>query len=978
MPENKITIDGRNLEFTPNETILEVSRRNGIFIPTLCYLKGANPSGACRVCVVEIEGSRTLAPACAMPAAKGMVIHTISPSVLEARRTILALLLQHGNHNCAIATESSSAWTEFQERAASYDRSSELCPSHSACKLQTYAYRYQVDPSDFVRLGTEYTMEMASPLIVRDFSRCILCGRCVDACNVIQVNEAITHGYRGTRAKIVTKGDQPMERSDCVFCGHCIQACPVAALVEKKSLYKIRPWEARHVRTTCYYCGVGCQLDLHIKDNQIMKVTGVEDVLPNLGRLCVRGRFGYDFVHSPERLTHPMIKENGELRKASWDEALDLITSKIIEIRKKEGPEAIAGICSGKSTNEALFLMQKLFRAAIGSNHLASPHAFRGFNHSIGELENAQRMILIGCDVTEENPVAGTFIKRAVNNGCRLIVVNTRPTKIDSFAKVHLLAKEGTELVLMFGIIQQLLERGRQGSEEIKQIAESYPIGIVSRITRLSAQDIKVAIDILDSDDPVMLIYGTKVASFVQTFVRLQEMLGNLGRDYGGVNYLGDLNNSQGVCDMGLMPDHLPGYVRIDDDEARKPFEDAWGIALNKTAGLGLADMVRNMSGNTADQEKRIRFLYLVGEDIVLREPVIPGIKFALESVDFLVVQDILCSETINYADVVLPVATWSEDEGTYTNSERRVSRMRFAVPGPEQTKPEIWIFTQLARRLGHDWQERSSREIWEKEIVSLVPQLQGITYSQIENGGRQCTLCEPISIYPPISNGHGLDTAAAKQGAFNYHHRKLLEQCEGLLESLPRTAKISNRITPLDPQEVTDNFIKLLEEEEKTVDKERIDEILATYKTRRGGLIPVLQQVQEIMGFLPPSIQNYIALGLAIPPADVFGVVSFYSFFTMVPRGAHIIRVCLGTACFVNGSGKILETIKRHLKVEVGETTNDREYTLDVVRCVGACGLAPTMVIDDNTHGQVESSTVVDIVESYRGIKDAVQFCTN
>jgi formate dehydrogenase major subunit len=972
MPENLLTIDARKLEFTPEETILDVSRRNGIFIPTLCHLNGAKPTGACRLCIVEIEGARTLAPACAMPAAKGLVIHTHSPSVLEARRTILALLLQHGNHNCAIATESASTWTEFQEKAEQYDQSTELCPAHSACKLQTYAYRYQVDPGNFVRLGTEYSMEMASPLIVRDFSRCILCGRCVDACNVIQINDAITHGYRGTRAKIVTKGDQPMERSDCVYCGQCIQACPVAALVEKKSRYKIRPWEARHVRTTCYYCGVGCQLDLHIKDDQIMQVTGVEDALPNLGRLCVRGRFGYDFLQSPERLIHPLIRENDALRKASWDEALDRIASKIIEIKEKEGTEAIAGICSGKSTNEALFLMQKLFRSVIGSNHLTSPHAFRGLNHSFDEFEQAKRMILIGCDVTEENPVAGTFIKRAVKNGGRLIVVDTRPTKIGSFAAVHLLVNEGTELVLMVGIIQQLFERGRDGPYELRKIAESYPFDMVAGITGLSPEDIKAAVDILDTDEPTMLIYGTKVASIAQTFARLQGMLGNLGLDYGGVNYLGDLNNSQGACDMGLMPDYLPGYLRLEDHKARKRFEDAWGTSLNKKAGLDLADMIRNISGDLTASEKRIRLLYLVGEDLILREPVIPGIRKALESVDFLVVQDILCGETINYADVVLPVAAWSEDEGTYTNCERRVSRMRSAVPGPGKTKPETWIFTQIARRLGHDWPEVSSEVIWEKEIVPLVPQLAGMTYSRIENGGLRWPLFEAPTTGLPFPFGYGLDTHSTAPGSFNYHHRILLEHCEGLLESLPRKKQISDQITPINPQEVKDAVIKLLDAEQKEDEKSEIDEILAIYKTRKGGLIPVLQQVQKILGFLPVSVQNYIALGLDIPPADVFGVVSFYSFFTMVPRGEHIIRVCLGTACFVNGSGKILETIKRHLKVDVGETTNDRQYSLDVVRCVGACGLAPTMVIDDNTHGQIKPSTVKDIVESYRGVKDA------
>ena len=969
MSENTIPIDRQKLGFSPGETILEVCRCNGIFIPTLCQINGALPTGACRLCIVEAEGGRALLPACATPAADNMVIHTHSPPVLEARRTILALLLQSGNHNCAIAKKSFDQWTEFQQQVESHDQSTELCAAHSACKLQAYAYRYQVDTGGLATIESPYAMEIASHLIVRDFSRCIRCGRCVDACNVIQVNNAITHGFRGVRAKIITKGDQPIERSECVFCGQCIQACPVAALVEKKSRYRIRPWEARHVRSTCYYCGVGCQLDLHVKDNTIMNVTGVEDALPNLGRLCVRGRFGYDFVTSPERLTHPMIRENGKLRKASWDEALDLVAIKIKDFKADPGPQTIAGICSAKLTNEASFLMQKLFRAAIGSNHLDSPYAGNGLNNTLDEIEKAKRLILIGCNVTEENPVAGTFIKRAANNGCRLIVVDSHPTKIGKFATLHLRVNEGTELVLINGIIRQLLERGRKGSKETKQIAESFPLDRVAETTGLMSGDIMAVIETLDADDRTMVVYGTRVAKLAPLIVRLQEMLGNLGRYYAGANYLGDMNNSQGACDMGLLPVYLPGYRRVDSDRDCQPFEDAWGVSLNREPGFRLNEMVDHMNAHNRNEHKHIRLLYLVGEDPVLLEPVIPGIREALKSVEFLVLQDILNSESLNFADVVLPASSWAEQEGTYTNCERRVSRVRRAVNGPGETQPATWIFTRLARRLGHRWPEANSQEIWEKEIVPLVPQLQGITYDRIDKGAIPWPLPQSALVEQPDADGIRIALHHAPASEFNYHHRRLLEQCDGLLESLPAAKADDNLITPYNPQEVRDNFAELLEEEEKVNEKGRIDKILETYKIRRGGLIPVLQQIQEILGFLPVAVQNYIALGLGIPPIDVFGVVSFYSFFTMVPRGRHIIRVCLGTACFVNGSGKVLETVERHLKVNIGETTDDREFSLDVVRCIGACGLAPTMVVDDITHGQVDPSNVVDLVESYRGV---------
>ena len=971
MPENTITIDSHRLKFQPEETILDVAKRNGIFIPTLCHIKGARPTGACRICVVEVEGGRALSPACATPAGNNMVVRTKSPAVLEARRTILALLLQSGHHNCAVATEYSGEWAEFQREVQTYDQSSDLCPAHSACKLQAFAYRYQADTSGLVRSECEHPMETASSLIVRDNSRCIMCGRCVEACNAIQVNNAISHGYRGAEAKIVAIGDGTLARSDCVFCGECLQACPVAALVEKKSRYVIRPWEGRHVRTTCPYCGVGCQLDLHIKNDITMKVTGAEDGLPNQGRLCVKGRFGYDFVQSPDRLTRPLIRKDGELQRASWDEALGLIADKIKEISENHGPGAIAGICSGKSTNEALYLMQKLFRSVVGTNHLDSPFAAGGLNRPINELEKAKRMILVGADITEENPVAGTFIKRAANNGCELIVVDSRPTKIGTFATLNLTLNEGTESLFISGVIRELIERGREAPGDVLETVESLSMDKVTEATGLTSDDIKATAEILDSEEPVMLVYGSRVAAFATTFVMLQEVLGNLNRECGSVNYMGDLNNSQGACDMGMLPAFLPGFARVDDEERRKPFEDAWGKKLNATPGLSFGEMIKNLAGKGESSKEKIRFLYCVGENLAIARPAMPDIKDALEAIDFLVVQDSLENETTPYAHVVLPAAVWSEEEGTYTNCERRVSRARKAVSRPGEARPEIWIFTQLANRMGENWQETSYQEIWDNEIISLVPQLTEITYSRIEEGGIQRPLSDPADL--GFSGLRDKRSPLRRPGwtSFNYHHRTLLEHCGDLLDSLSKSSGLGTHVSPSNPKEVNEKFLDFLKEEEQLDTKGRIEEILSAYRGKRGGLIPVLQQVQGVLGFLPVPVQNYIANGLGIPAADVFGVVTFYSFFTMVPRGKHTIRICLGTACFVKGSGNLLDILDRHLKVEVGGTTDDREYSFEVVRCIGACGLAPVMVVDETTYGQVDPKEIVDIVESYRGTTD-------
>jgi len=370
MNEQQITINGRNLTFTPGQTILEAAEANAIWIPTLCYLKGATPTGTCRICVVEVKGRPTLVTACSTPAEAGMDVLTESPRVVASRKESLALLLASGNHNCAVHGGEPTNWTAFQLSVQSHENTSELCPAWGDCELQHLAYRYQVSGEKFPATPARYPMETVNPFIVRDFSRCILCGRCVQACNEVQVNNAISFGYRGAESKIVAAGDRPLKDSDCVFCGECVQACPVGALVEKDARYDWRPWEVKKTRTTCSYCGVGCQIDLHVKNNKVIKVTGAEDTPPNQGSLCVKGRFGFDFIYSEERLKTPLIKEDGRFREASWTEALDLVADKFKEIIERDGPHALAGVSCARSINEDSYQMQKLFRAVFKTNNI--------------------------------------------------------------------------------------------------------------------------------------------------------------------------------------------------------------------------------------------------------------------------------------------------------------------------------------------------------------------------------------------------------------------------------------------------------------------------------------------------------------------------------------------------------------------------------------------------------------------------------
>ena len=372
MKQGNILINGNPYPFKEGQTILEVARLNRLDIPTLCHLDGVGSQKSCGLCVVEIKNEGRLVKACDTPAKEGISILTESPLAVQERKKQLKILLESGNHNCSIGTSQGDSWTDMQMQSMDIEGTQELCPKWGNCELQDLAYRYQVEWDRHKTPDFTFPKETVNPLIERDFSRCILCGRCVAACNGIQVNQAIRMPEENEDQKIVAKRpDLSLKDSDCVFCGECVQACPTGALVEKKAKEASwRPWEVEKIRTTCPYCGVGCQQILNVVDNKIVKVEGAKDGNPNKGRLCVKGRFGYDFIYSDERLRTPLIREKDGFREASWDEALDLVAWKFKSIIRDYGPDALAGVSCARSINEDSYQMQKLFRAVFKTNNI--------------------------------------------------------------------------------------------------------------------------------------------------------------------------------------------------------------------------------------------------------------------------------------------------------------------------------------------------------------------------------------------------------------------------------------------------------------------------------------------------------------------------------------------------------------------------------------------------------------------------------
>ncbi len=735
-----LTIDGQAIQVPAGSTILAAAKTLGIDIPTLCHLdmeKQFNQqAAACRVCVVEIEKRRNLAPACATSVMEGMVILTESPRVVQARKTVINLMLSDHPLDCL------------------------TCGQAGNCSLQDLCYRYDIEQTDFPGMRNDFPLDDSNEFYVRDLNKCVACRRCVQICSNYQQTDAIGFGNRGFTTHPVAPFDKKMTDSICVSCGNCVSACPTGAL-QPKSKEKFRFWEIDRVKTTCSYCGVGCEMNLLVKNN---KVVGVEpsNGAANEGLLCVKGKFGYNFINHPDRLKTPLIKKDGKLVPASWDEAYELIASKLNDTKSKFGTDALAGLASARVTNEENYLFMKMVRAVFGTNNidhcarlchastvagLATTLGSGAMTNSISEIVNSDVIFVTGSNTTETHPVIGSKIRRAVANGAKLIVAEPRRIDLVKQADVFMQITPGTNVALYNGMMNVILEEGLQDEafikercenyEELATVIKEYTPERVAEICGINAEDIRVAARLYANAKAASIFYSMGVTqhstgtSGVMGTSNLALLCGHIGKESSGVNPLRGQNNVQGACDMGCLPGDFTGYQKVANPEAVAKFEKAWGVKLSTEPGHTVTEIIP-MAG-----KGEIKFLYIMGENPMLSDPDQKHVRAGLEALDFLVVQDIFLTETAELADVVLPAASFAEKDGTFTNTERRVQRVRQAIPVPGQAKADWVILQEMMAKLGYSKTYANAAEIMD-EIASITPSYGGINYARLENESLQ------------------------------------------------------------------------------------------------------------------------------------------------------------------------------------------------------------------------------------------------
>ena len=735
MPSVRITIDNKRIEAEEGKTVLEAALENDIYIPHLCYHPDLEPVGVCRLCMVEVEG-RELAISCKTPVEEGLVVRTESFQINNMRRMALELLIANMGRDFTKLKKANNEMT----KAIDY---LEIRPE-SLKKIR--------------RLPREFSIDSSNPFFERDPNICILCGICVRTCSELQGVKEIDFAFRGFGTKISTFGDRPLEESRCESCGECMVRCPTGALRPKRLE---KPED--EVKTTCPYCGVGCSFYLGIKGNKIVSVRGDTHSPVNKGALCVKGRFGYDFVNHPDRLKYPLIKKGNKFVKITWDKAIDIIVKKFSKYRG----ESFAVLSSAKCTNEDNYVIQKFARAAMKTNHLdhcarlchaptvaglAQSFGSGAMTNSINEVYDARCILAIGTNTTAAHPVIGLKIKAACEKGAKLIVANPKEIELCRFAHMFLQHKPGTDVALLMGMMRAIVEEGFCDKDFIKVTCENFDSfkkslirftpAFVEKITGVSWKKIKEAAICYAKNKPASIFYAmgltqhTHGTDNVLATSNLALLTGNVGKSSTGVNPLRGQNNVQGACDMGALPNVYPGYQKVSDPLINKKFEAAWRCKLPDKPGLTHVEIFDSI------HKKQIKALYLVGENPVLSEANSKHVKDAIKKLEFMVVQDIFLSETAKFADIILPATTFAEKDGTFTNTDRRIQRIRKAIKPVGNSKPDWQIVCNIAERMKARGFEFSNPKAIMDEITSLTPSYAGISFKRIEKVGLQwpCT----------------------------------------------------------------------------------------------------------------------------------------------------------------------------------------------------------------------------------------------
>lgn len=734
-PKVRLRIDGQEVALPAGLSVLTAAQTVGIEIPHLCYHPGLTPAGICRLCLVEVNGKLT--PSCRELVREGMDVDTRSDRVRRLRRLILELILSDHPQDCL------------------------TCDENGACPLQRYAYEYGIADNRF--LGPDHArrklpVDERNPFIRSEPEKCILCGRCVRVCAEVQGRYVLDFAGRGFGTQVTPPLGMSLADTNCEFCGQCVAVCPTGALAERGRRFQGREWELRRVRTVCPYCGCGCPITLHLKEDRIVRVSGGFEGF----RLCVKGRFGLSFVHHPDRLRVPLVRAGDALGKTSWEDALTLVARRLTEIKERYGPDAVAGLASAKCTNEENYLFQKFMRATVGTNHvdhcarlchaptvagLARAFGSGAMTNSVAEIEDSDCILVTGSDTTEAHPIVAQAIYRAVRKGATLIVVDPREIELADIAHLHLRQRPGTDVAWLNGLAHVALAEGLwnkefvaercEGFEEFRRAAEEYTPERVEAITGIPAEGLREAARLYARAERGTIIYSMGITQHttgtdnVLALANLALLTGHIGRPSTGVNPLRGQNNVQGACDMGCLPGVLPGYQPVADAAARKKFEVAWGVNLPDGPGLTVVEMME------AALVGEIKGMVIMGENPMVSDPDLRRVEEALRRLEFLVVLDIFPTETTRLAHVVLPAASFAEKDGTFTSTERRVQRVRKAVPPPGEARADWEILCALSSRMGHPMAYAHPNEIM-TEIATLTPIYAGVSYERLEGAGLQ------------------------------------------------------------------------------------------------------------------------------------------------------------------------------------------------------------------------------------------------